>query len=84
MQFIDASQWSKFQQALLSWGIRIGVVAALAGLDFLSKSITSGALQLPWPVISLPLVGSAISEADTWLVKWEQTPPAAAAAVAGQ
>ena len=66
---------TKSEQALLSFGIRVVVIGAIAILDFVSKSLTSGALQLPDPTFSVPILGLLVSEADTWLVNWEGTNP---------
>ena len=71
-------QMTKTEQALLSFGIRVVVIGAIAILDYLSKSLTSGALQLPDPTLTVPVLGLLVSEADTWLVNWEGTQPPAA------
>jgi hypothetical protein len=62
---------TKTQQALLSLGIRLGVIAAVAVLNFISAGLTNGTLQLPIPAILVPVIGLIISEADTWLVNWQ-------------
>jgi len=64
---------SKLQQALVSLGIRIAVIAGLAILDFVSVSLTNGTLQLPYPAVSITLIGLLVSEADTWLVNYAGT-----------
>lgn len=68
MNLIDASNLTKFGQATLSLGIRLLVIGAIAGLDYLSKNITGLSIS----PIYLPFIGLVISEADSWLVKWEQ------------
>ena len=65
---------SKTQQAFVSLGIRIVVIAAVAIVDYLVKNVTS--LGLPDPTLTVPLVGLILSEADTWLVNYEGTLPA--------
>jgi hypothetical protein len=64
---------TKTEQALLSFGIRVVVIALVAALDFLIKNITT--IGLPDPNITVPIVGLVLSEADTWLVNWEGTQP---------
>ncbi len=73
---INASSFSKFQQSLLSLVIRVVVIAAVAGLDYLLKVYTT--FQLPDPAFSIPALGLILSEADSWLVQWEKEniPPA--------
>ena len=71
---------TKSEQALLSFGIRVVVIGAVAVLDYLVKNITS--IGLPDAGVTVPVVGLILSEADTWLVNWEGTqPPAANGAV---
>jgi len=68
---------SKTQQAIVSLAIRVGVIAAVAVLDFLVKNLTS--IGLPDASLTVPVVGLILSEADTWLVNYEGTLPAASA-----
>ena len=69
---IDASSLSKLKQALLSFGIRVFVFAALLGLDYISAGLSNGSVQLPDPALLLPVLTLIISEADTWLVNWSK------------
>jgi hypothetical protein len=64
---------TKFPQALLSWSIRLGAVAVVAVLDYLITALNHGLITLPYPAITVPLVGNALAEADTWLVNWEKS-----------
>jgi hypothetical protein len=68
---------TKTQQAFLSFVIRVGVIAAVAVLNFVSAGLTNGNLQLPIPAVLVPLIGLVLSEADTWLVNWQTTNPTA-------
>lgn len=63
---------NKYLQAALSLAVRVVVIGAVAGLDFLAKQVSGGAVQLPDPTITIPIVGLVISEADTWLINWEK------------
>ena len=67
---INASELNKFGQALLSLGIRIAVIGAVAGLDYLMKVYTG--FNLPDPAFTIPTLGLIISESDSWLVQWEK------------
>ena len=69
---------TKKEQAFVSLVIRLVVIGAIAILDYLSKALTSGALQLPDPTVTVPVLGLIVSEADTWLVNWNGTQPPAA------
>lgn len=68
---------TKTQQALLSFFIRVGVIAAVAVLNFITAGLTNGTLQLPIPAVLIPLIGLVLSEADTWLVNWQTANPTA-------
>lgn len=75
------SNMTKIQQAFVSLGIRLGVIAAIAILDYLIKNITN--IGLPDALLTVPVLGMILSEADTWLVNWEGTnPPNASTTVA--
>ena len=63
---------TKFQQALVSFGIRIVVVGAVAAINYAVSSLSSGAVQLPDGTVTVPILGLLLSEADTWLVNWEK------------
>ncbi len=63
---------SNFKQALVSLSIRLVVIAAIAVLDYVSASISSGTFQLPLPSVVVPVLGLIVSEADTWLVNWQK------------
>ena len=67
---------NKVIQSLVSFGIRVLVIAAVAGLDYVIKNISS--VGLPDPGITVPLVGLVLSEADTWLVDYEAKWPTVA------
>ena len=64
---------NKTQQALLSFGIRVIAISAVAAINFISSAFTNGTLQLPVPTVVIPFIGLLISEADTWLVNWNNT-----------
>lgn len=68
---INAANLSKFGQACLSLGIRVVAVGAVAGVEYLLKIYTT--FGLPDPVLTVPLLGGVLAEADTWLVKWENS-----------
>lgn len=67
MNIINATNLTKLGQASLSLGIRVLVIGALGGLDYLSKTYTG------WQVtpVLVPIIGLVLSEADSWLVTWE-------------
>ncbi len=67
---------TKTEQAIVSFVIRGLVIGCIAFLDYISKSLSSGAIQLPDPAITVPILGLIVSEADTWLVNWNATPQA--------
>lgn len=69
MNIINASNLTKFGQAVLSFGIRIAVIGIIGGLDYLAKTYTGWDI----PPIYIPFIGAAIAEADTWFVQWEKT-----------
>lgn len=62
---------SKTQQAFISLGIRLGVIAAVAVLDYLVKNLTG--IGLPDATVTVPVLSLVLSEADTWLVNYEGT-----------
>lgn len=68
MNIINASNLTKFGQATLSLGIRVLVIGALGGFDYLSKTYTGWSV----PPILIPPIGMVIAEADSWLVTWEK------------
>jgi hypothetical protein len=69
---IDASNLSKLGQALLSLGIRVAVIAAVAVVNYLIAGLSNGTITLPDPALTVPALGLVLSEADSWLVTWEK------------
>lgn len=67
----DASKLSKSGQALLSLGIRVGAIALVAVLDYVSAGLSHGTIQLPVPAFADTIIGLLVAEADTWAIQWE-------------
>jgi hypothetical protein len=59
---------TKFQQALLSLGIRLAVLCGLVIINFIVSSISGWGV--PDPAVTLPVASLILSEADTWLVDY--------------
>lgn len=59
----------KINQAVLSFVIRILCIFIVGGLNAIAHAASG--LSLPDAAVTVPLVGLAVSELDTWFVQYE-------------
>jgi hypothetical protein len=73
IKMINLSNLPKWSQAVIHWAWVLLCVGIAAVLDYLVTALSNGAITLPDSSITLPLVGIALGELDTWFVKYEKT-----------
>ena len=80
---INLSNLPKWLQAVIHWVWVLVCIGILAVLDYLVKALSNGTIQLPDSTVTLPLLGIALGELDTWFATYEKTvvPPTPPAAV---
>ena len=80
---INLSNLPKWAQAIIHLAWVLVCIGVMAALDYLVKALSNGTIQLPDSTVTLPLLGIAIGELDTWWATYEKTvvptvvPPAA-------